>query len=46
LAVNDSQLMLAGALPAAALAILVQGAFDAWERFVAPVSMRYREPPR
>ena len=32
LAVNDSRVMLAGALPAAALALLVQGAFDLAER--------------
>ncbi|HSC64981.1 MAG TPA: glycine betaine ABC transporter substrate-binding protein [Caldimonas sp.] len=33
LAVNDSRVMLAGALPAAALALLVQGAFDVAERW-------------
>ena len=33
LAVNDSRVMLAGALPAAALALLVQGAFDLVERW-------------
>jgi osmoprotectant transport system permease protein len=32
LAVNDSRVMLAGALPAAALALLVQAAFDLAER--------------
>jgi osmoprotectant transport system permease protein len=32
LAVNDRELMLAGALPAALLAVAVQWAFDAWER--------------
>ena len=36
LAVNDSTLMLAGALPAAMLAIVVQLGFDALERLVAP----------
>lgn len=36
LAVNDSTLMLAGALPAAALAVVVQLAFDALERRVSP----------
>ena len=35
LAVNDSHLMLAGALPAALLALLVHLAFDALERFVS-----------
>ena len=33
LAVNDSDVMLAGALPAAALALVVQGAFDLAERW-------------
>ena len=33
LAVNDSSVMLAGALPAAVLAIVVQLAFDAVERW-------------
>ncbi|MEO8310335.1 MAG: glycine betaine ABC transporter substrate-binding protein [Caldimonas sp.] len=33
LAVNDSRVMLAGALPAAALALLVQGGFDLVERW-------------
>ncbi|MND04213.1 Glycine betaine/carnitine/choline transport system permease protein OpuCB [compost metagenome] len=32
LAVNDSALLLAGAVPAAALALLVQGAFELGER--------------
>ncbi|MDO9075168.1 MAG: glycine betaine ABC transporter substrate-binding protein [Rubrivivax sp.] len=32
LAVNDRELMLAGALPAALLAVAVQWAFDTWER--------------
>ncbi|WP_444763767.1 glycine betaine ABC transporter substrate-binding protein [Roseateles sp.] len=36
LAVNDSTLMLAGALPAAALAVVVQLAFDVLERWVTP----------
>ena len=36
LAVNDSRVMLAGALPAAALALLVQGAFDLARALVAP----------
>jgi len=36
LAVNDSDLMLAGALPAAALALLVQWLFDALERWARP----------
>jgi osmoprotectant transport system permease protein len=36
LAVNDSALMLAGALPAALLALLVQAVFGAVERWLAP----------
>ena len=36
LAVNDSRVMLAGALPAAALALVVQGAFDWIERRTLP----------
>ncbi|RTL46923.1 MAG: ABC transporter permease subunit [Burkholderiales bacterium] len=42
LAVNDSALMLAGALPAAGLALLVQWIFDGLERSVA----RRRSPER
>lgn len=38
LALNDTTLMLAGALPAAALAILVQFAFDWLERVASPLS--------
>lgn len=40
LAVNDHGLMLAGALPAALLALLVQWGFDALERFVTPAARR------
>ncbi len=40
LAVNDSALMLAGALPAAALALMVQLAFDGMERRFARVHNR------
>lgn len=40
LAVNDSALMLAGALPAAALAVVVQLVFDGMERRLAPVHNR------
>jgi osmoprotectant transport system permease protein len=36
LAVNDKTVMLAGALPAAALALLVQYVFDLIERWIAP----------
>ena len=38
LALNDTTLMLAGALPAAALAILVQIAFEVLERIASPLS--------
>jgi osmoprotectant transport system substrate-binding protein/osmoprotectant transport system permease protein len=38
LALNDTTLMLAGALPAAALAILVQIGFDLLERVASPLS--------
>jgi len=38
LALNDTTLMLAGALPAAALAILVQVTFDVLERLASPLS--------
>ena len=36
LAVNDSQTMLAGALPAAVLALIVQWLFDRLERYWSP----------
>ncbi len=41
LAVNDNAAMLAGALPAAALALLVQGAFDLIERRLVRGPARY-----
>jgi osmoprotectant transport system permease protein len=40
LAVNDTGAMLAGALPAAALALLVQAVFDGIERFLVPRALR------
>jgi osmoprotectant transport system permease protein len=40
LAVNDTRMLLAGALPAAALALLVQWAFDAAERWLVPPGLR------
>jgi osmoprotectant transport system permease protein len=42
LALNDHTLLLAGAIPAAALALLVQGAFELAERRIAPVRGRAR----
>ena len=40
LAVNDNMMMLAGAVPAAALALLIQGLFDLVERWADPVPKR------
>ncbi len=40
LAVNDTQRMLAGAIPAAVLALLVQGAFALMERMLLPPPLR------
>jgi len=42
LAVNDHRLMLAGALPAAALALLIQGGFDWLERRAVPTGLQGR----
>ena len=42
LAVNDTQTMLAGALPAAVLALGVQGVFAVVERWIAPAPLRAR----
>ena len=40
LAVNDTAMLLAGAIPAAALALIVQWGFDALERLVVPAGLR------
>jgi osmoprotectant transport system permease protein len=40
LAVNDNALLLAGAVPAAVLALLMQWAFDLAERWVVPAGLR------
>lgn len=40
LAVNDNLMLLAGAVPAAALALAVQWAFDGVERWVVPAGLR------
>jgi osmoprotectant transport system permease protein len=45
LAVNDIDRMLAGAVPAALLALLVQGLFAALERLVIPAPLRGAQPP-
>jgi osmoprotectant transport system permease protein len=42
LALNDNRMLLAGALPAAALALLVQGAFELAERWIVPRGLRLR----
>lgn len=42
LAVNDSTILLAGAIPAAVMALLVQGAFDALDYFIVPRGLRVR----
>jgi osmoprotectant transport system permease protein len=43
LAVNDYRLLLAGALPAAALALLIQGGFDVLERRAVPAGLQERQ---
>ena len=40
LAVNDNVTLLAGAVPAAAMALIVQGGFDALDRFLIPRGLR------
>ena len=42
LAVNDNAVLLTGAIPAALLALLVQGAFDLLDRVVTPAGLRPR----
>jgi osmoprotectant transport system permease protein len=46
LAVNDNITLLAGAVPAAALALVVQGGFEALDRIVVPRGLRIRENGR
>ena len=41
LALNDHAMLLAGALPAAVLALLIEGAFRVGERWVVPEGLRY-----
>ena len=43
LAVNDASMLLAGAVPAAVLALVVQWLFDVLERRVVPAGLRLRE---
>jgi osmoprotectant transport system permease protein len=43
LAVNDNITLLAGAIPAAAMALVVQAGFDALDRIVVPRGLRIRE---
>jgi osmoprotectant transport system permease protein len=40
LAVNDHALLLAGAIPAAAMALLIQGGFDFLDRYLLPGALR------
>jgi osmoprotectant transport system permease protein len=40
LAVNDHALLLAGAIPAATLALLIQGGFDLLDRRLVPAGLR------
>jgi osmoprotectant transport system permease protein len=40
LALNDTTTLLAGAIPVAVLALLVQGAFDLLERWIVPAGLR------
>jgi osmoprotectant transport system permease protein len=42
LAVNDSLMLLAGAIPAAGLALVVQSGFDILERWLVPAGLRLR----
>jgi osmoprotectant transport system permease protein len=42
LAVNDTYMLLAGAVPAAVLALAVQWMFDAAERWLVPEGLRLR----
>ena len=42
---DDIGLILEGAVPAAALALLVQGAFEAAERWLVPSALRHMPPP-
>jgi osmoprotectant transport system permease protein len=42
LALNDHAMLLAGAIPAAALALLIEGAFRVGERWVVPAGLRLR----
>jgi osmoprotectant transport system permease protein len=45
LAVNDTPMLLAGAIPAAALALCMQWAFEAFEALVVPKGLRLRAEP-
>ena len=46
LAVNDSSLLLAGAVPAALLALLIEGGFSLAERWLVPAGLRARSDSR
>jgi osmoprotectant transport system permease protein len=40
LALNDNGMLLAGAIPAAVLALLVQGVFELADRYLVPAGLR------
>jgi osmoprotectant transport system permease protein len=44
LAVSDNAMLLAGAVPAAVLALLIQGGFDALDRWIIPKGLQERRP--
>ncbi len=44
LALNDNAMLLAGAIPAAVLALLVQGGFEALDRWLIPAGLRTPRP--
>ncbi|MBA3494551.1 MAG: ABC transporter permease subunit [Gammaproteobacteria bacterium] len=45
LAVNDNAVLLAGAIPAAALALLIEGGFVLLERWLIPAGLRHAKSP-
>ena len=45
LAVNDNAVLLAGAIPAAALALLIEGGFVLLDRWLIPTGLRHAKSP-
>jgi len=45
LAVNDNAVLLAGAIPAAALALLIEGGFVLLDRWLIPAGLRHAKSP-